>query len=370
MTVFLSSALLVVYVLAGYPLLVMLWARVRPRPIVKRPTERSVSVLLPVHNGEPWIGAKLASLAALDYPRHLLQIIVVSDGSSDRTVEIARAFTGVTVIEIARAGKPAGLNAALARASGEILFLTDVRQRLDPACLRHLVACFADPSVGVVSGELVFLSSATSEQADIGVYWAYEKRIRAAQSSVGSVPGATGAIYAMRRELAVVLPQQALLDDVYLPLAAFFRGFRIVWEPSARAFDYPAALASEFRRKVRTLAGVYQIVGFFPAILAPVHGLWIHFLSHKLGRLLVPYALIALAASTPSLPAPLAWSAGCAQAGFYALAAADRWIPERFPMKRFSSPARTFVVLMAAGVAALSILVRPAQRLWGLSDAR
>src|SRR5205085_2641067 len=117
---------------------------------------------------------------------------------------------------------------------------------------------------------------------------------RKALSRNGSVMGATGAIYAMRRELAVPLPADTLCDDMYLPLAAFVRGYRVVFDESAKAFDYPTALQTEFRRKVRTLAGVFQIVGAFPWLLSPANPMWIHFVSHKLGRLLLPWALLLL----------------------------------------------------------------------------
>ena len=155
-----------------------------------------------------------------------------------------------------------------------------------------MVANFADPRVGAVSGELVIREGDSLEEASVGMYWKYEKLIRSAQSHIDSIPGATGSIYAMRRELARPLPEDTLLDDLYLPFCAYFKGFRLTWEPGAKAFDYPASLQTEFGRKVRTLAGVYQIIGMFPRLLIPNHRLWIHFVSHKLARLLLPYMLI------------------------------------------------------------------------------
>src|ERR1035438_8147785 len=124
----------------------------------------------------------------------------------------------------------------------------------------------------------------------------------------------------MRRELASPIPPGTLLDDVYLPLCAFFRGYRSVWEAEAKAFDYPASLKTEFWRKVRTLAGVYQIIGMFPRLLLPNHRLWIHFVSHKVGRLLLPYTLIVVLVASFLLPSPLRYWAWTAQAGFYGLA--------------------------------------------------
>ena len=213
------------------------------------------------------------------------------------------------------------MNAALAHATGEILFLTDVRQQLDPRSLANLVACFADPEVGVASGELVIREGAGLEEASVGLYWKYEKWIRKQLSRLDSVMGATGCIYAMRRQLASPLPAGTLNDDMYLPLGAFFQGYRVIFDESALAFDYPTQLASEFRRKVRTLAGVYQVIGQYPALLGPGNRMWIHFFSHKLARLIMPWAMIVAALTSLGLPAPWnLWAAG-AQAAGYALAA-------------------------------------------------
>ncbi len=365
--VFLFSVAFCAYTLFGYPLLLGLLARWRARPVRKAPWRATVSVVLPVYNGEPWMAAKLESIRALDYPAELLEILVVSDGSTDGTEAIVQRFASqskLVFLAQPRGGKAAALNAALARASGEILFFTDVRQQLDPGSLANLVACFADPQVGVASGELVIRDGTGLEEASVGLYWKYEKWIRKQLSRLDSVPGATGCIYAMRRDLASPLPEGTLNDDMYLPLGAFFRGYRVILDDSALAFDYPTPLASEFRRKVRTLAGVYQIVGIYPALLGPRNRMWIHFFSHKLARLLMPWAMIAAAAASFGLPAPWKVSAIAAQASAYILALLDAWLPARFPLKRLTSPLRTFAVLMTASLCALAILFVPARVLW------
>jgi hypothetical protein len=151
---------------------------------------------------------------------------------------------------------------------------------------------------------------------------------------------------------------------MFLPLGAFFRGYRVILDDAALAYDYPTALASEFRRKVRTLAGVYQVVGFYPALLGPGNRMCIHFFSHKLARLAMPWALIGVAAASCGLPAPWNFWAIGAQVCGYGLALADPLIPAWLPLKRLSSPARTFTVLMAASLCALAILFVPAQVLW------
>lgn len=326
--------------------------------------EPAVSVLLPVYNGERWIEQKLESLAALDYPKDKLQTIVVSDGSTDRTGEIAARFP-VELIEIPRSGKAAALNRAMERARGEILFFTDVRQPLEPGALRHLVERFADPGVGVVTGELIIRDGTTQEEANLGLYWKYEKWIRKRLSLVDSVLGATGCIYAMRRSLARPLPVDTMLDDVHLPMQAFFAGYRIVMEEKARAFDNPTGLEAEFWRKVRTQAGVYQLLRHFPALLWPGTRMWLHFVSYKFGRLMLPFFLIGIAAGSVLLPGPWKGATLGAQTLFYGLALANRWIPaEASGLKKLSAGASAFVVLTGAALCATAIWVIPARRLW------
>src|SRR5207302_6306163 len=139
---------------------------------------------------------------ALKYPAHLVDIIVVLDGSTDNSRSIAESFVdrcSLQVIALPRGGKATALNAAIAKAAGEILFFTDVRQALDPESLSNLVSCFSDPEIGVVSGELIIRDSGGIEEASVGLYWKYEKWIRKLLSGIDSIPGATGCIYAMRR---------------------------------------------------------------------------------------------------------------------------------------------------------------------------
>jgi cellulose synthase/poly-beta-1,6-N-acetylglucosamine synthase-like glycosyltransferase len=363
---FCTAGLFIIYVLFGYPLLLAAMSRSSRRSVRKAPLEKSVSVLLPVRNGEQWIESKLESILGLDYPPELLETIVVSDGSTDATADIVRSYAarGVRLIEVLPRGKAVALTAALAEARGDILFFTDVRQRLEANSLRELVACFSDPEVGVVSGELVILEGETLEEANVGLYWKYEKWIRKGLSSLDSIHGATGCIYAMRRELAVPLPAGTLLDDVYQPLAAFFKGYRVILDESARAYDFPTSLKSEFSRKLRTQAGMFQIMGAYPALLGPGNRMWIHFVSHKLGRLLLPWALIVVFVSSLALPRPASTLAVAAQVGFYAIALMDRWMPESSRLKKISSPAQTFTVLMVAALCAPFALFTSADRVW------
>ncbi len=363
---FLLGAAFVVYVAFGYPALLAILARLRPAPVAARPEWKRVTVLLPVHNGASWIEAKLRSILALDYPRDLVQVVVISDGSDDGTEEIARAFAseGVELVSLPRGGKAVALNEGMRRATGEILFFTDVRQELDLASLPSLVACFADPKVGVVSGELVIRQGRTLEEVNVGAYWRYEKWIRKHQSRLDSIMGATGCIYAMRAGLAAPLAPDTILDDVMLPLGAFFQGYRLILDEGARAYDDPTSLGSEFRRKVRTLAGVYQTIGRVPQLLGPGNRMWIHFVSHKLGRLLLPWAMLLILAGSFGLPGFWRTLALAGQAAFYLLILLDLILSDSSPFKRVTSPARTVFVLLAAAFCAVFFLLLPRQPVW------
>ena len=352
--------------MAGYPLLLAALAWWRPRPIHKRFTDPSVTVLLAVYNGEPWIRAKLESILRLDYARERMQILVISDGSTDQTDSIVSEFgrDGVELLRVPHGGKAAALNAGMVRSTGEILFFTDVRQRLEPDALRNLTGCLGDPAVGGASGHIVFVPSERGGEADVGLYWRFEKWLRDKLTVVDSLPVATGCVYALRRSLARPLPADTLIDDAYLPLAAIFQGYRFVFERQAIAFDYPTQLDMEFQRKVRTLAGLYQLVGHYPRLLNVFTPVGFHFFSYKLGRLVLPYALLAMAAGSFGLPGGWAEVAIGGQVLLYGLAAVDHWLPSGFALKRLSGVCRTFVVLAAAAFCAGSILFVPAGSLW------
>lgn len=364
--IFLTAAVLGLYVLIGYPLLLGLWARFWRKPVARRRERKTVSVIIAAYNAEQFIAAKLDSILALHYPAELLEVIVISDGSTDATDDIVRQYAArrVRLLRVERGGKCAALNAAIRQARNEILLLTDVRQAVAPESLQHMVDCFADPAVGAVSGELLIREGASHDAADIGLYWRYETWIRNRLSEVDSMFGATGPFYALRRELAVPIPPDQLLDDMYLPLAAFFQGYRLIVEPQARAFDYATSRDMEFKRKRRTLAGNYQILHAYPALLGPANRMWFHYWSYKMGRLSLPWLLAALFISSWFLPGPWRlWSLG-AQAAFYALAALDGLMPDGFPLKRISSFACTSLAMLFAAAVGLSVFFVHPRSLW------
>jgi cellulose synthase/poly-beta-1,6-N-acetylglucosamine synthase-like glycosyltransferase len=363
---FLTALTLGLYIVAGYPLLLGLQARLRPKPIHEKRQRKSVSVVIAVHNGEQFVADKLESILQLDYPPDLIETIVVSDGCTDRTTAIVKKFISnrLRLIELPRGGKCAALNAAISNAKNEILLLTDVRQRVAPDSLRLLVDCFSDPSVGVASGELKIRAGRDSGEASTGLYWRYESWIRTQLSRIDSMFGATGPLYAMRRELAVPLPADILLDDMYLPLSAFFKGYRLVQEPRAEALDYPTSRSVEFKRKVRTLGGNYQILLAYPALLGPRNRMWFHFMSYKFARLLLPWIFILLFVSSCFLTGVWRWVAIGCQALFYLLALIDPWVADGMMVKRLTAMARTVVAMLIATLWGLSVLFVPPKSLW------
>ncbi len=364
--IFAVSLAFILYVLIGYPGLLAIYARLFPKPIRKSLTPVALTVVVPVRNGERWIAGKLESLLASDYPPALLNILVVSDGSTDGTNPAVRAFGNprVVLLELPGGGKATAVNRALEQVTTELVVLTDVRQEFHPAAISRLVACFADPSVGVVTGELVIRSGSSQEEYNTGLYWKYEKWIRRNLNRIDAMLGATGAIYAVRRSLVRPLPPDTLLDDVHLPFVAAFQGSRIFFEDSAKAYDYPSSLQSEFRRKIRTQAGMYQIVFRFPRLLWPGNRRFIHFFSHKLGRLLLPFAMLTCLVSSFFLPAPARWIALAPQLAFYSAGLLDPALPETNPLKRLTAVIRAFLVLVTAAFCAVAVFFLPAQRLW------
>jgi cellulose synthase/poly-beta-1,6-N-acetylglucosamine synthase-like glycosyltransferase len=197
-------------------------------------------------------------------------------------------------------GKALAVNLGVAEARGEIIIFADARQRFELNVISQLVNNFSDASVGCVSGELMFLENSDSSiQVEMGAYWKYEKKIRKMESRSGSVVGATGAIYAVRRALYIPLPEGTLLDDVLTPLNVVMQGYRCIFDGSAVAYDAVSKDTSqEWTRKVRTLAGNWQLLTLRPGLALPImNPLWCRFMSHKIFRLLVPFALLVMLVS-------------------------------------------------------------------------
>jgi cellulose synthase/poly-beta-1,6-N-acetylglucosamine synthase-like glycosyltransferase len=357
------AAAVVLYSWLVYPGLIALLAFIRPAPTVRPDgVEPPVTVLLVVRDEEAHLEDKLRNLLALDYPRDRLDILVVSDGSTDRTESIAAGFAdaGVRLLSFAPArGKASCLNDAVPRARGCILLMTDARQALAEDAVRRLVACLGDPSVGAASGELHLVASPGRGPEGVGLYWKYEKLIRRSESRFDSTVGVTGALYALRKELFVRLDPRAILDDVLVPMEVVLAGRRVVFEPRARAFDRLAEdPAHEYRRKVRTLAGNYQMIALRPALLDPFRNrLFFQLVSHKLSRLAVPWCLLLLLAASAGLalarPGAFYRLALGLQLLFYAVAAAGWMGAREGASSRLAALPYALVLLNLAAASAL-----------------
>jgi len=299
--------LLIIYTYFGYPFLTAVLQKTSSRSIDKHNIFPSVSVVIAVHNGENTIEQRIQNLLIQEYPLEQLEVIVVSDGSSDSTVAIVETLKSEQVAVYAleeNQGKAVALNHGILKASGEIIVFADARQVFKPDAIKNLVASFADDTVGCVSGELHFLEDPSSKiEAEMGAYWKYEKFIRRCESASGSVIGATGCIYAIRRELYQPLPAGTILDDVLTPMNIARSGKRVLFEGQAVAYDIISKDATqEWRRKVRTLAGNWQLFSLASWILFPWENpLWWRYVSHKLLRLLVPFGMVIVLFVSPLL---------------------------------------------------------------------
>lgn len=366
---FWSSVAVLGYTYAGYPAWLWLRSRVRPRPVKSAPVLPSLTVVMVVRNEAAVLEAKLQNIFSLDYPEALLSVAVVSDGSTDATNDILRQHEGPRlnlVLHPESRGKAAGLNDAIVLATGEIVVFTDVRQKIEAGALRELAAQFADPTVGCASGELMLGDPGSGEVVrGMGLYWRIEKNIREMESMCGSVVGATGALYAARRNLLVNVPAGTILDDVYIPMHIVRQGFRVTFVPTAHAWDLPDLGSDrEFSRKVRTLAGNYQLVQLAPWLLGPGNPLWFEFVSHKLMRLLAPFALLLALVSAAMLPQPLYRVALALQILFYALSLLAMTRLLKGPLARIADAARTFVVLNTAAAVAFFKFVTGSRVVW------
>lgn len=367
-----ASAAFIFGAYAGYPFWAWLRSVRSPKPVRAAPVFPFLSVVMAVHNEARALPAKLENLAAADYPAGQYEIIVVSDGSTDGTWEVLSAWEGRSGTPSVRAlalsqheGKAAALNAGVRTAKGEILVFMDVRQKVEPDALRRLAANFADPEIGCVSGELMLGKlDAGPAPGGVGLYWRLEKMIRLWESNAGSVVGATGALYAARRALVAPLPRGTILDDVFIPLEVCRLGKRVIFEPKARAWDEIAAAGREFRRKVRTLTGNYQLLQLAPWLLTRANPVRLEFVAHKLMRLLVPFALIAFFISSIMIPGALARALVVLQIVFYGLALLSLAGVRLGFLARAADPALTFLLLNAAAAVALIFFLTGKKEVW------
>lgn len=329
-----GATALVVYTLAGYPLVAGVLARLRPRPVRADPDAcPPVSLVIAAHDEEEVIAAKLADTERLDYPAERLEVIVAADGSTDATVERAREAAGRMRLRVlhepGRRGKLAAVDRAVAQASGDVIVLSDANNRYVPATLRELTAPFADPEVGVVTGRKAIDdgSGRPLDRAE-GLYWRYESRLKEWESATGSVVAAAGEVLAFRREAYRSPDPAAITEDFAAALMAAADGWRVVYAPGAVSLEPASAtVADEATRRSRLVTGRLQATAWLlPRLVRRRPGLAWRMVSHKSLRPFVPWALVtALPSSAVLSPhSRFARLALAVQVTLYGAAAAGR----------------------------------------------
>jgi cellulose synthase/poly-beta-1,6-N-acetylglucosamine synthase-like glycosyltransferase len=362
----LTSAIVIVWVYAGYPLALTLLGRLRPRPRHVAALESPVSVIVAAHDEVDVIADKVANVLASDYPA--LELIVASDGSGDGTVEAARRAGATLVLDLPRVGKLRALNQAAGAASGEILVFTDAYSMVEPGTLRRLVSNFADERVGGVAANVVRVVQEAGRPVarGEGLYWRYERLLKRLEDRVGSVVSASGHLYAVRRGLFAAPAQTAGTDDFLISSAVVTQGRRLAFDEEAHVLvATPEAGGTELRRKVRVMnRGLRSALALGPGLLPTRTGLYaFEVVFHKLLRRLVAFFMLALLASSAALAAvePIWWLALAPQLAFYGLAAGGGllahsrwgrlkplWVPYFFCLANLA--AALAVVSLLAGV--------------------
>jgi cellulose synthase/poly-beta-1,6-N-acetylglucosamine synthase-like glycosyltransferase len=366
--IFWLLAAVLLWAFFGYPVAMIARAAIRPtrpEPPAGRATE-PLSVVLAVRNEAANIADRVANLLSLDYPPELLEVIVVCNGCTDETVAVASRLAEedlrVRVVEsAANQGKSGAINLGVAQAKGTYVVFADARQRFDGGALHHLLAPFQDASVGAVTGRLIISNSDRPAVEGVRWYWQVETALRSAESRTGSVVGASGAIYAIRRELFEPMPPNLILDDVYVPVSIAVRGFRTAMAEGALAIDRPSPRqAMEFSRKRRTMLGNVQLVRVMPELLLPwKNPLFVRFVSHKLLRLCLPFCLVGMVA--------LAWLLGGWMYNGFLIAAAAGYgagiLGLVIPLRLLSVPS-TFVMMHGAILSAVLRSSQSAAEVW------
>ncbi|QDU24164.1 glycosyltransferase family 2 protein [Urbifossiella limnaea] len=363
----------------GYPVLIWTLSRVFGRspvpPAVSDDDLPTVSLLVAAYNEEVDIEARVLNALSLDYPRGKLEIVIATDGCTDRTNELVRPYTqfGVRLVEFSEnAGKASVLNRVVPQLTGEVVVLSDANTHMATDAVRRLAAWFRDPAVGVACGKLVLTDPKTGQNAD-GLYWKYETFLKKCESRLGALLGANGAIYAVRRSVFPAVRPGTMIDDFVIPLDARRRsGCRLVYDARAAACEETApTIGAEFGRRARIGAGGFQSIGMLWPLLSPRHG-WVAltFLCHKILRWVCPFFMIAaLVANLLLVGNPLYAGLLVAQVGFYALAAAGHLLPGGPRWVRYLRLPTMFVTMNAALlVGFFRWLTRPQTGTWRRTD--
>lgn len=305
--IFWLSAAALFYTYVGYPILIAVISLLRPRKVTRADYEPAVTIIITAYNEERALAAKIENTLALDYPRELLDIIVASDCSTDRTDEIARSFSakGVQLHRQAqRLGKTAAQNAAVEKARGEIVLFSDATSLYQPDVLRRIVPNFADPSVGCVGGRLVYVDPGdTRVGRGAKSYWNYETFLKRHESRACSLIGVSGCLYAVRRSAYVSLYHEACSDFI-IATKMIEQGLRTIYEPDAVCTEETNQRQdNEMKMRVRIIAQTFTDLWRHRAMLNPFRsGLYgMQLISHKVMRYLVPFFLMGLFAASAAL---------------------------------------------------------------------
>lgn len=382
----------IMYVYAGYPLLLTLLARLRPKQQPNNPTLPRVTLLIAAYNEETTIADKLKNSLSLDYPRDHLQILVTADGSDDSTPDIVRSFASLGV-ELSysppRQGKMAAINRAMPLARGEIIVFSDANNLYNPDAIRELVKPFGDRSVGAVTGAKSISRGDGALGESEGAYWKYESFIKQQETRLSTSIGAPGEILAVRRDLYQSPPDNIINDDFYIAMRLIRQGYRIVYTPAARSVERISLSAQdEVTRRARIVAGRYQAIALGPRLLPLNRPLIVwQVVSHKFMRPLVPFMMLGalltnlLAVAWPQRPhkcralnlaPPFNWLMLAGQLLFYGLA----WLGNR--QVKNKSGASLFLYLptflvnsnLAAVIGLYQFLSRRQTTLWKRSERR
>lgn len=364
------------YTFFGYPLLLVCWARLAPHPVRREPIEPHVTLLIPAYNEADVIGRKLANTRTLDYPRDRLEVVVVDDGSDDGTADVVQEFIDDQVRLVnggRRRGKMAAVNLGVREARGDIVVLSDASPSYAPDALRSAMSCFADPEVGVVSGQVRLFDSASAVERPAGLYWRYEDLIRRWESDTGLTVAVNGNFFAFRRELYDFPPESTINDEFSVAMQIAGKGRRIVYDPGAVTYDDASStMDGEYARRARISAGRYQAMSHVPWGARP--DLAFRLVSHKYTRLAAPVLLVTLLASTlartarttrigrPRAPTrrdfvrmegAVPWALLAAQGGLYGMAALGQAAERRGRRPKALSVPYYFVSGNLAGLAGL-----------------
>ncbi len=290
-----------------FPLSIALLSCVFRRPVSKKSLTPPVTLIIAAYNEEAVIEYKLENVEALDYPKELLEVIVVSDGSTDQTAELVRKFQGGRMISLfspERRGKTDALNRAVAQASNEILVFSDANNLYQPDAVRRLVSNFADAAVGAVSGQKRIIEKAERESSKgDATYWSFESRLKQRESLLGSISTLDGEICAVRKNLYRPLRSEVINDDMALTLEVARAGFRVVYEPSAISEEVASIrLEEDARVKARMVAGGYQIFSLYAGVLLTMPLFSLQLIMHKGLRYIMPFLLLGLLVSSIVFP--------------------------------------------------------------------